>query len=80
MIPIQIEITGYDMDKNTCTARLQNGNFIELDPFVGCAAPLDDTAYKSGEGAKLVGMKFVLTNYSVYPYQVVPHEHGMVAV
>ena len=45
MIPIQIEITEYDQARNVCKAKLQNGNIIEIDPFVSCAIPLTDEEY-----------------------------------
>ena len=80
MIPIQIEITGYNFDRNVCVAQLSNGNFIEVDPFVGCAVRLSDDDYVAGKGADLVGKKFVLTSYSVYPSTIVPHENGIVPV
>lgn len=78
MIPLQLTITGYDKAKHTCTALLQNGNSIELDPFVSCAIHLSDAEYDVGKGAALVGKQFVMTQYSVYSTAVVPHEDGFV--
>lgn len=80
MIPLQIEITSYDIESNDCQARLLSGNFITLDPFVGCALPLDDVSYAAGKGADIVGNKYVLTRYSVYPNNVVPHQGGMILI
>ena len=78
MIPIQIKITEYYYDKNVCKAKLQNGNIIEVDPFVGCAIPLTDEEYNNGNGAYLVGKSYILISYSVYPTHVMPHENGMI--
>lgn len=80
MIPIQIEITEYDHARNVCKAKLQNGNIIEIDPFVSCAIPLTDEAYNAGRGAEIVGKSYILTGYSVYPIHVLPHEGGMIAL
>jgi len=80
MIPIQVKIISYDEMKNTCTAELQNGNKVEIDPYVGCAIALSDDDYRAGKGADIVGSSYVLTSYTVYPYGVVPHESGMVKV
>ena len=80
MIPIQIEITEYETAKNVCKAKLQNGNIIEIDPFVSCAIPLTDEEYYAGRGAEIVGKSYLLTCYSVYPTHVLPHEGGMIAL
>ena len=78
MIPLQIYITEYHETENTCTAKLQNGNYIKLDPFVACAVPLSDADYENGKGHDLVGRTYLLTTYSVSPDDVVPHEGGMI--
>ena len=80
MIPLRIKITAYIKSKNVCNATLQNGNIIEVDPFVSCAIPLSDDEYRAGDGAKIVGKSFILTAYSVYPCGVTPHEGGMTEV
>lgn len=59
---------------------MQNGNIIEIDPFVSCAIPLTDEEYHAGRGAEIVGKAYILTGYSVYPTHVLPHEGGMIAL
>ena len=80
MIPIRVEITDYKRDTNTCTAKLLNGDYIELDPFVCCAIELTDTDYENGKANELVGDVFILTEYHVYKESVVPVEGGMLPV
>lgn len=80
MIPVKAEITEYSKEKNTCKAKLLNGDIIYLDPYVGCALPLTDEEYHNGEGYKLVGKTFILVIYTVYKDQVVPHENGMIEI
>ena len=78
MIPILIKILSYDKELNNCIAELQNGNMIAFDPFVGCAIELSDDDYEKGKGFDVVGKSYILTEYSVYAHNVVPHENGMI--
>jgi hypothetical protein len=80
MITLRLRVTDYDKSRNTCTAQLLNGDFIELDPYVGCAIELSDEDYDAGKGADIVGRDFILTEYSVYYHNVVPMEGGMIAL
>ena len=79
MIVQRIEIVSYDKERNTCKARLQNSDLIELDPFVSCAIRQTDEDYEANRGTELIGKKFLLTLYSVYSDSVVPHEGRMIA-
>ena len=78
MITVRVEIVGYDNHKNVCTGKLLNGDLIEIDPYVGCAIILSDDDYKKGKGADIVGKSYLLTEYTVYTQNVVPHENGMI--
>lgn len=80
MIPVQIKITEYNFEFNTCNGMLQNGNYVCIDPFVGCAIKLTDDDYKAGKGSELVGKTFLLIAYSVYPDYVCVHENGMIEI
>ena len=78
MISVRIKIISYDINRNTCTARLLNGDIIEIDPFVGCAIPLTSDDFRNGRGADCVGKDYLLISYSVDKNQVVPNEGGMI--
>jgi hypothetical protein len=78
MITLRVKITEYNKERNVCTAELLNGDKIELDPFVSCAIPMDDDEYEAGKGFEFVGKEFILTEYTVYKQNVVPHENGMI--
>lgn len=80
MITVRVKIISYDKDVNTCKAQLLSGDIIELDPYVGCAIALSDEDYYAGKGGDIVGKDFLLTKYSVYAENVIPHEGGMIAV
>ena len=78
MIMIRLKITSYDKSANVCKAELLNGDIITLDPFAGCAIELSDEEYESGAGADIVGNTYILTEYTVYVYSVVPSMGGMI--
>jgi len=78
MIPLRICITEYNPLSNNCRAQLQDDNFICLDPFVSCAINMTDEEYAAGEGHNLVGKTYLMTSYTVYKHEVVPHEDGMI--
>jgi hypothetical protein len=78
MIPLQIEIISYDKETNDCQAKLQNGNIITLDPFVGCSLQLDDEEYKLDYGFNYVGKTYLMKEYTVHHTYVVPHEFGLI--
>ena len=80
MIPLQLKIISYNKERNVCNGELQNGNIVEIDPFVSCAIELSDEGYENGEGSRVVGKSYVLTSYSVYPHSIIPHENGMIEV
>jgi len=80
MITVRVKITDYDKTSNTCTAQLLNGDIIELDPFVSCAINMTDEEYESGKGFDIVGNNYLLTAYTVYKGNVVPHKGGMLPV
>lgn len=77
MIDLKVKVISYDKKLNTCKANLSSGEIIDLDPFVGCAIPMTDEEYKNDKGFLTVGNDYVLTEYSVYKHNVVPHEGGM---
>ena len=73
MLPIFIEITKYDFDTNTCTAkRLDSAMEFTFDPFVSCAIALSDEDYIAGRGSNVVGNRYLVTEYTVYECSVVP--------
>lgn len=78
MITARVKIVSYDKASNTCTAELQDGRIIELDPFVGCAIDMTDDEYEKDKGFGIVGNVYALTEYTVYTDNVVPHEGGMI--
>lgn len=78
MIDVRIEIIEYDKDLNTCKGRLLNGDIVDVDPFVGCAISMTDEEYQEGKGFSCVGRSYILTEYSVYRDNIVPHECGMI--
>lgn len=78
MITLQIEIISYNKESNDCQAKLQNGNIITLDPFVSCALEMDDELYNNDYGFHYVGKSYLMTEYSVYHNNVVPHEGGLI--
>lgn len=78
MIPLQIYITEYHEASNTCTAKLQNGNYIKLDPFVSCAVEMSNSDFENGKGHELVGKSYLITKYWVTPGEVIPDEGGMI--
>jgi hypothetical protein len=80
MITQRIKITAYRKDTNDCEAILQNGDVIIFDPFVSCALFLSDEDYRLMRGSDIVGNTYLLTEYSVYPHNVVPHENGMILI
>lgn len=77
MIPVIVKVISYDKERNICKAELQNGNFIDFDPFVGCAIELSDDDYFQGKGNDVVGNTYCMTCYTVYADSVVPHEDGL---
>ncbi len=80
MITVRLKVISYDKETNTCKAQLLNGDIVDFDPFVGCAVNLSDVDYHDGKGSEIVGKSFILTRYSVYPDNVVPHQTGMIEV
>jgi hypothetical protein len=80
MIAIRVEIIDYDKASNTCTARLMNGDIVELDPFVCCAISMTDEEYENNAGFDTVGNKYILTEYIVNKDNVVPCEGGMIKI
>jgi len=80
MLPIEIVIKSYDKERNTCIAETGNGAIIDIDPYVGCAIALSDEDYEKGRGSDVVGKRYILTKYSVYSENVVPHEDGMIEI
>ena len=80
MITVRLKVISYDKETNTCKAQLLNGDIVDFDPFVSCAVNLTDDDYHNGKGSEIVGKSFILTIYSVYPNNVVPHQTGMIEV
>lgn len=80
MLEKKITFTHYCHAGNTCKAKTETGEEFAIDPFVGCAIPLTDEEYEAGEGFKLVGKSYLMTQYSVYTNNVVPHEGGLIAL
>jgi len=54
-----------------------NGDIVDFDPFVSCAVSLTDDDYDNDKGSGIVGKSFILTQYTVYSDNVVPHQDGM---
>jgi hypothetical protein len=80
MISLRLKIISYDKDRNTCKAELLNGDIVEIDPFVSCALALTDDDYVAGHGADVVGGEYILTEYTVYKNNIVPHEGGIISL
>ena len=80
MIAVRIKVISYDKETNTCKAQLLNGDIVDFDPFVSCAVSLTDADYHNGKGSEIVGKSFILTQYTVYSDNVVPHQYGMFEV
>ena len=80
MIPLQIRIKSYNKSTNTCQAYLQNGNIIDIDPFVACAVEMTDDEYNADKGYDMVDKSFVLIDYSVSPFWVIPTAGGMIDI
>lgn len=77
MITVRLKVISYDKETNTCKAQLLNGDIVDFDPFVGCAVKLTDDDYHNGKGSEIVGKSVILTQYTVYHDNVVPHQEGM---
>jgi hypothetical protein len=80
LITLRVLITDYDKTTNTCKGELLNGDIIYIDPFVSCALPLSDADYHLGKGANIIGKEYLLTHYTVYKDNVVPHENGIIEI
>ena len=81
MLPLYITITAYDIKANTCTAVTDSGVTLQnFDPFVGCAVKMTDDQYYQGFGNSFVGKRYLMTEYSVYPSSIVPHENSLLEV
>ncbi len=76
MLMQKVKIISYNKETNTCVGENQYGEKFDIDPFVGCAIFMDDAEYLADKGFEAVGKTYVMSMYSVYASNVVPHEGG----
>ena len=87
MLPLKLQVTGYNKDRNHCEAKLEDGQLVTFDPFVTGAIELSMEDYEAGNGADLIGQSFLLTDFGVMPwakyddkyhYMILPREDGLI--
>ena len=87
MKPIKLKVLSYDIGSNHFTAITEDDCYVTFDPFVGCAVDMPDEGYAKGGGYRLVGKKYLISDYTSYGNfdtgdisEVVPYAGGIVEI